>query len=99
MNKNKIKNRTKKETKINNIENSNNKNIINKKSKRTRGKINNETNSKYSKDDTINFKYVKDFINAQDLNAFCNYLIFKSINDIYYLISYLCNRTTIYCFI
>ena len=83
LNKNKTQNIYNSKKNIKYKETSNNKSVINKKTKRTKGKTDIEDNSK---DDAINLKYLKDFINAQDLNPFCNYIIFKSINDIYYLI-------------
>ena len=35
---------------------------------------------------SIRFKHSEDFINAQDLCAYCNYLVFKSFNNIFYLV-------------
>ena len=53
---------------------------INKKKNISR-KIKKENNS-YS----IRFKYSEDFIDAHDLYAYCNYLVFKSFNNIFYLV-------------
>ena len=78
-----------------NIDNSSNSNLINKKTKREKRKINKEDNSK---DETISLKYLKDYIDAQDLYPFCNYIIFKSIiNDIYYLI-YATEKQSFICY-
>ena len=92
---NETQNKTKDEKNIKNIDISSNTNIINKKTKREKGKINKADNSK---DDTVSLKYLKDFIDAQDLYPFCNYIIFKSIiNGIYYLI-YATEKLSFICY-
>ena len=54
-------------------------------------KINKKKNifRKMKKEDdsySIRFKHSEDFIDAQDLYAYCNYLVFKSFNNIFYLV-------------
>ena len=65
---------------------------INKKKNISR-KIKKENNS-YS----IKFKYSEDFIDAQDLYAYCNYLVFKSFNNIFYLVYATESNSIIYLF-